>query len=154
MDGQPGELLLELEIVLPARRERIFAALTDPGRLARWWGPSGFTTPRIDVDARVGGSYRFTMKPPDGEPFHLAGRYLEIEPPCRLAFTFRWEEPTADDRETVVTLSLAGRVDETDETRVSLSQGMFATEERRTLHRNGWMESFVKLTALLQREAA
>jgi hypothetical protein len=25
----------------------------------------------------VGGWYRFTMQPPDGEPFHLSGQFLE-----------------------------------------------------------------------------
>jgi uncharacterized protein YndB with AHSA1/START domain len=53
------------------------------------------------------------MKPPDGQAFHLAGEFLEIDPPGRLVYTFRWEEPDPDDRETVVALALdaVGRVD-------------------------------------------
>jgi Activator of Hsp90 ATPase homolog 1-like protein len=67
-------------------------------------GPHGYTTPEIDLDLRVGGGYRFTMQPPDGDRFHLAGEFLKIEPPSRLVYTFRWEEPDPDDRETVVTI--------------------------------------------------
>jgi uncharacterized protein YndB with AHSA1/START domain len=33
------------------------------------------------------------MEPPEGEPFHLSGEYLEVQPPSRLANTFRWEPP-------------------------------------------------------------
>lgn len=119
---------LYLSRAFDAPRERIFTALTEPAELVEWWGPSGFTTPEIEVDLNVGGGYRFGMQPPDGELFHLVGRFLEIEPPSRLAYTFRWEEPDPDDRETVVRLSLKPAL--VDITELSLSQGQFATEAR------------------------
>ena len=106
MRGVSAPLVLELRWTFDAPRERIFTALTDPADLVKWWGPSGFTTPEIELDLSVGGGYRFGMQPPDGELFHLAGEFLEIDPPNRLAYTFRWEEPDPDDRETVVGLSL------------------------------------------------
>jgi uncharacterized protein YndB with AHSA1/START domain len=118
--------------------------------LRRWWGPSGFTIPEVELDLRVGGRYRFGMQPPDGEMFHLAGEFLAIEQPSRLVYTFRWEEPDPDDRETVVTLSL-GTDGKT--TAVSLSQGLFATEARLALHRSGWTDSFEKLRRLLAARA-
>lgn len=135
---------------LAAPRERIFRALTEPGVLAKWWGPSGFTTPEIDLDLRVGGGYRFRMQPPEGEAFHLAGEFLQLDPPRRLVYTFRWEEPDPDDRETVVTLSLDALG---DATRLSLSQGEFATDARLGLHRSGWTESLVKLRELVESDA-
>ena len=146
MDEQPGGLVLELTCVLEAPRERIFGLLTEPSELARWWGPRGFTTPEIALDLRVGGRYRFTMQPPEGDAFHLSGEFLEIAPPGRLVYTFRWDEPHPDDRETVVTLSLTAVGDATE---VSLSQGQFTTEERRALHRDGWSDSFERLGELL-----
>jgi uncharacterized protein YndB with AHSA1/START domain len=85
------------------------------------------------------------MTPPDGEPFHLSGEYLEIDPPWRLVYTFNWEEPTPDDAETVVDLSLGS--DGTG-TRLVLSQGPFRTGERLALHRDGWTESFEKLRSV------
>jgi uncharacterized protein YndB with AHSA1/START domain len=95
----------------------------------------------------VGGGYRFTMQPPSGDPFHLSGEFLEIEPPGRLVYTFRYEEPDPDDRETVVALSLD---DVADATEVSLSQGEFATEARLALHRSGWTDSWEKLRELIE----
>jgi uncharacterized protein YndB with AHSA1/START domain len=142
MDKQPRALLLNLECSLNAPRERIFSMLTEPVELAKWWGPRGFTTPEIELTLVVGGRYSFSMKPPDGDLFHLSGEFLEIHPPSRLVYTFRWEEPTPSDRETVVTLSL-----ETigDVTRLSLTQGLFSTEERLALHRSGWTDGFERL---------
>jgi uncharacterized protein YndB with AHSA1/START domain len=46
------------------------------------------------------------MQPPDGELFHLAAEFLEVDPPSRLVYTFRWEEPDPDDQETAVKLSV------------------------------------------------
>jgi uncharacterized protein YndB with AHSA1/START domain len=147
MNERAGGLVLELELVLGAPRQRVFRALTEPAELAKWWGPHGFTTPAIDLDLRVGGGYRFTMQPPGGEPFHLSGEFLQIDPPGRLVYTFRWDEPDPDDRETVVTLSL-GEV--ADATQVALSQGEFATEARLALHRGGWTDSLEKLRELIE----
>lgn len=146
MDDRSSALVLDLKCVLDAAPERIFRLLTEPVELARWWGPQGFTTPEADVDLSLGGGYRFTMQPPEGDAFHLSGEFIEIDPPRRLAYTFRWDEPDPDDRETVVVLTLDAAGEATE---VSLSQGEFATDARLELHRNGWSDGFEKLRALV-----
>jgi uncharacterized protein YndB with AHSA1/START domain len=151
MTGQQGRFVLERARVFDAPAERVFGLLTEPTQLAKWWGPHGFTTPEIQLDLRVGGSYRFTMQPPDGEAFHLSGDFLEIHPPDRLSFTFRWDEPDPDDRETVVVLSLDSLGGSTT---VSLTQAEFATEERLELHRSGWADSFEKLDLVLKTQGS
>ncbi len=152
--GEPasGPLELWLSRRLPAPRDRVFGALTRPDDVARWWGPRGFTTPEIELDLRVGGRYRFTMQPPDGDRFHVSGEFREIDPPSALAYTFRWDEPTPDDRETLVSLALdvAGAGAGTE---LTLRQGRFATDERLALHRGGWSDSLDALAALLAAEA-
>ena len=100
----------------------MFAACVDPEQLAAWWGPAGFTAPRVDLDAREGGLYRITMQPPEGDAFHLRGQFTRIDAPQCLVYTFEWEEPDPDDRETLVTLSF---LDDRDGTRLVLDQGMF-----------------------------
>ena len=141
-----GGLTLRLDRVLPAPRPRVFRACIEPAELARWWGPQGFTTPEIDLDLRVGGRYRFGMQPPDGELFYLSGEFREVEPPERLVYTFRWEEPDPDDRETLVTMSLR---DQGDSTEVVLVQSGFATEARRALHVDGWTDCLDRLQELM-----
>ena len=148
MSEPTGRFVLEQRRELDATPERVFNLLTEPGELVKWWGPHGFTTPEVSVDLRVGGAYRFTMQPPEGEAFHLSGEFIEIHPPVKLSLTFRWDEPDPDDRQTVVVLSLENIA---GATAVALSQGEFSTEERLELHRGGWSESFEKLEMVLNR---
>ena len=144
-------LTLQLKRVVAAHRRVVFRACTEPDELAQWWGPQGFTTPHIELDLRVGGRYRFAMQPPEGELFHLSGEFRAIEPPALLEYTFRWEQPDPDDRETVVNLTFqeAG-----GSTGIALVQSGFATEARRTLHDGGWSDSFDRLQDLLSQRRA
>jgi uncharacterized protein YndB with AHSA1/START domain len=139
-------LVLRLKRVLPAPRATLYRALTEPEELAKWWGPRGFTAPSVELDPHVGGSYRIAMQPPDGDLFYLSGEFREVDPPARLAYTFRWDPPDPDDRETVVTMSLQDRGEETE---VLFTQGEFATEERRALHEGGWTDGFGRLERVL-----
>ena len=135
---------------MPALPTVVFEALTDPDKLAKWWGPGGFTSPSIELDLRVGGGYRIAMQPPEGELFYLSGEFREIDPPRRLAYTFRWEDPDPDDQETLATLSLR---DQGESTGLVLHQGPFATEPRRALHDAGWTDSFERLHQLISARA-
>jgi uncharacterized protein YndB with AHSA1/START domain len=147
MNAPAGGLVLELQLVVDSPQERVFTALTESAEVATWWGPLGYSMAEIDLDLRVGGRYRFTMQPPSGDPFHIAGEFLEIEPPRRLVYTFSYEEPDPDDRQTVVALS----VEEVGHaSAVSLAQRGFATEARLELHRSGWTDSLEKLRALTE----
>jgi uncharacterized protein YndB with AHSA1/START domain len=143
---QSGDLIVELKRVLPAAPSVVFGAFSDPNELAKWWGPQGFTTPSLDFAPRAGATYRIEMQPPDGDSFYLTGEFREVDPPARLAFTFIWVDPDADDVETLVGLSF---LDLGRSTEVGLSQGPFKTEARRALHRDGWTDSFDKLEHLM-----
>jgi uncharacterized protein YndB with AHSA1/START domain len=144
--AQSEELALNMTRALRAPRSRVFAAFTEPEELAKWWGPRGFTAPSIEIDLRVGGSYRIAMQPPEGDLFFLTGAFREIDPPARLAYTFRWEDPTPDDRETLVTLSFR---DLGESTELVFTQGTFAAERRRALHEQGWTDGLDRLQELI-----
>ena len=139
-----AQLIVRLFGMVQAPPARVFEAMTDPEQVAKWWGPQGFTCPEVTLDLRVGGAYRIAMQPPDGELFHLTGKYVEIEPPSRLAYTFRWEPPDPDDRENVARLALRERDGATE---VALTHGPFATEARRELHKAGWTDTLVRLAS-------
>jgi uncharacterized protein YndB with AHSA1/START domain len=132
--------------VLHALPSAVFVAFSDANVLAKWWGPKGFDIPSLEFHPRVGEHYRIEMQPPEGEPFYLTGEFRAVAPPRRLAFTFVWEDPDPDDVETHVGLSFR---DLGGSTEVALTQGPFKTEERRSLHRDGWSDSFEKLERLL-----
>lgn len=72
----------------PARL--VFQAWTTPELLMRWWAPKGFgiTFLECELDARVGGKYRFVFHHPSFEkPMEFFGRYLEVTPHSRLVWT-------------------------------------------------------------------
>ncbi|MFE5759429.1 SRPBCC domain-containing protein [Streptomyces massasporeus] len=142
-----SDLRVRLRRALDGSCPAVFRELTDPRELARWWGPDGFTIPSVESDLRPGGAYRIAMRPPEGELFYLVGEFLEVEPPERLAYTFRWEDPDPEDRETVVTLSLHDI--DAARSELVLDQGDFASERRRALHEEGWSQGLGKLGELL-----
>jgi uncharacterized protein YndB with AHSA1/START domain len=137
--------------VLRAPRSLVFKALTEPDQLAKWWGPNGFTAPSVEIDLRVGGAYRIAMQPPEGDLFYLAGEFREVDPPARLVYTFRWEDPDPDDRETMVTLSLENLGESTE---LAFAQGTFAAERRRALHEEGWTDCLDRLQELMMASGA
>ena len=142
-------LSLELTRLFPAPRARVFEFFAGAVLLAEWWGPRGFSIPSIDFVPRVGGTYRIEMQPPDGDAFEVTGTFREVDIPSRLAFTFEWQPADPDDRETLAQLAF----EVTDDwTKVQLRQGPFKTEARRSLHRDGWTESFDKLAELVTQQ--
>ncbi|MEV6314020.1 SRPBCC domain-containing protein [Streptomyces sp. NPDC051776] len=147
-----GGLRLHLQHVFRAPRSVVFRTFTEPREVAKWWGPDGFAIPSVESDLRPGGAYRIAMQPPDGDVFCLVGEFLEVDPPERLSYTFRWEDPDPEDRETVVTLSFHELGNSS--AKLVFNQGDFATERRRTLHEEGWAQSLNKLDELLASAAS
>ena len=148
MAAEPGPLTLEMKRVVRAAPPVVFAAFSNPDQLAQWWGPKGFTAGRVVFDPRAGDSYRIEMRPPEGDPFYLAGEFREVDPPARLAYTFAWEDPDPDDVETLVELSFR---DLGEATEIGFTQGAFKTEARRELHRDGWTDTFDRLEQFVTR---
>ena len=64
--------------------EAVFAAIADPVRLARWWGPAGFTNTFHSFEFKPGGAWRFTMHGPDGKDYPNESTFLEIVPHSRV----------------------------------------------------------------------
>lgn len=63
---------------LPAPPEAVFAAIREPERLARWWGPKGFANTFHTFEFRPGGAWIFTMHGPDGTDYPNQSEFLEI----------------------------------------------------------------------------
>ncbi len=77
---------LAVERAIDAERETVFRAWIEPARLARWWGPRGFTNPVCEIDARDCGSMRVEMRGPDGTVYPMAGVFGEIVANEKLIF--------------------------------------------------------------------
>ncbi len=65
--------------VVKTSAAEVFAALSDPARVARWWGPDGFASTIHEFPLHVGGTWRLTLHGPDGANYPNEYRVLRIE---------------------------------------------------------------------------
>jgi uncharacterized protein YndB with AHSA1/START domain len=73
--------------VFDAPKRLVFEAWTKSEYVQSWFTPAPLTTPACVVDARVGGVFRVVMRTPDGTEFPMDGRYTEIVPDSRIAWS-------------------------------------------------------------------
>ncbi len=73
--------------LLNAPREKVYQAWTTPELMKQWFAPKPWTTSRVEVDLRPGGSTLVVMKSPEGQEFPNPGIYLEVIPGKKLVFT-------------------------------------------------------------------
>ena len=87
--SEPSPIRRELTLTrrFDAPRRLVFACWTEADRLARWWGPAGFTNPICRIDPRPGGEIYILMRAPDGSEFPMTGTFREVVSPERLVFT-------------------------------------------------------------------
>jgi uncharacterized protein YndB with AHSA1/START domain len=72
------------ERLIPATPREVFAAFEEPDRLARWWGPDGFTNTFERFDFTPGGRWVFVMHGPNGASYPNESVFREIEPDARI----------------------------------------------------------------------
>ena len=138
-----NDRVLELERLIPATPERLFAYWTEPDLLVKWFGPEGFDIPSHRLDVRPGGRWSTTMRAPDGKLRTVSGIYNTVDPPRRLVFTWGWDDDSGvRGHETEVTVTFEPTP---GGTRLKLVQQVFQGKEVRDLHNGGWAGSFNKL---------
>ena len=52
--------------------------MSDPNRVARWWGPNGFTSTIHQFDFEPGGTWLLTMHGPDGKDYPNESRFMRL----------------------------------------------------------------------------
>jgi uncharacterized protein YndB with AHSA1/START domain len=66
--------------LIAASAAEVFAAMSDAARVARWWGPAGFSNTIHLFEFRPGGKWLLTMHGPDGKDYPNESRFTRIEP--------------------------------------------------------------------------
>jgi uncharacterized protein YndB with AHSA1/START domain len=142
----PRELVVTRRFDAPPRR--IYEAWTTPDLLRHWWAPSSFgiTLLSCEIEARVGGAYRFVFGlPASDQTMAFHGHYLDVIPNSRLVWTNE-ESPEGS----VSTLTLH---DEGGQTRLVLQDlypsGAALDEALESGSTGGFAEQFDQLDRLL-----
>ena len=125
---------LSIERTYQASAQAVFDAWTSEEVIRRWWqAERSWQTSEAQVDLRLGGVVRVVMRDPEKDVEHGGGgRYTEIDPPTRLAFTWLWD---GDTRRTLIEIEF----EESDgATTVRFTHSGLWDEEAVRSHRRGW----------------
>lgn len=126
---------LRISRILPVPTGRAWAALTRPDELAAWFWPPRLN-PRATADPRPGGEYRI-----EGTGLAVSGRYIEVDEPRRLVFTWQWD---GDETESVVTIDLVALDGKAE---LTLAHDRLDGDEDRDNHVLGWADCLDRLAS-------
>ena len=105
----PTDRELVLTRIFNAPRNLVFDAFTKPELLRRWFGPRGWSLVGCEVDARVGGTWRFVLRGPDGRDMGMRGVYLEFVPPERSVHMESFDDYPGELKVTATFIEHAGK---------------------------------------------
>lgn len=131
---EAGSTPAVVQRLLPASPEIVFDQWLDPDALAEWMCPRPARATRIDIDASVGGRLRIDIDE-RGLQFSVTGRYVDLDRPRRLSFTWScstWPDPAL---ESLVTVTLEPRGQ--DQTLMTIHHALLPPELI-AQHHHGW----------------
>lgn len=79
-----SDRLIAIERTVPHGPDAVYRAFSDPARLAKWWGPNGFTNTFEVFEFSEGGVWNFVMHGPDGSHHRNESVFLALEPGRKL----------------------------------------------------------------------
>ena len=130
MAKSADSMRVEVRRRMPAPRDIVFEAWTDPEGLRHWMCPGDVISAEAALDVRVGGNFRLVMKSKTAEHVHT-GTYQVVDPPAKLVFTW-----TANNQpQTLVTVEFLDRGEETE---LVLTHEGFAQSDIAQRYQGGW----------------
>ena len=127
------QILITREFAAP--RRLVYKAWTTPELVKRWWSGLRGEVTSVEIDLRVGGSWRYVMVANEGFEVAFHGEYREIVPNERLVSTEVYEGfPDAEALDTLTLTEQDGRT-----TMTILVQ--HSSKEHRDAHIDSGMES-------------
>ena len=140
---------VRLHRVLRCPPERVYRAFIEPGALAKWIPPYGFTCTVHHLDARVGGTFRMSFHNFSGGGGHaFGGEYLELVPNERIRYTDKFDDPNLPGT-IEVTVSLAPVLCGTE---LNVTQAGIPELIPLEMCYLGWQESLAQLATLVEPE--
>lgn len=90
----PSDREIAMSRTFNAPRSLVFDAYTKPELVKRWLGVfGGWSLDICEIDLRVGGTYRYVWRGPDGVSMGMGGEYREVVAPERIAATEQFDDP-------------------------------------------------------------
>src|ERR1700722_17365578 len=144
-DSIEGKYRLSIRRRMPASRDVVFDAWTDPQGLREWMCPGDAVSADAKPDLGVGGSYRIVMKGKTRDYIHT-GVYQVVERPSKLVFTWSREE---DEAPTLVTVEFVALGEESE---LVLTHERFQDAEVMKRYQGGWGQIAEKFASYLGKQ--
>ena len=141
----PASDTLHITRLFPCSLQRLWNAWSDWPTALKWWGPADWPAAFMEADFRVGGEWRAELRSAKGESLWQSGRFLEIEPPKHLVFTFKWDSDNHEDGAGVETHVRITFAETPDGARMDFTQSQLKSAESVTGHTHGWQSTFDRL---------
>ena len=87
----PADTQILITREFDAPKHLVWKAYTTPDLIARWWGGEHGKVTSVEVDLRVGGTWRYVLTANEGFEVAFHGEYREISEPERLVNTEIYE---------------------------------------------------------------
>ena len=139
---ETSEHTMRLTRVIAADPKTVFSAWTEPEHMKHWSAPEGMEVPFVELDLRVGGTFKLTMRNSEGQDVKAFGEYRVVDPPRRLSYTWDWENEEHHMGETLITVDF-NPVD--GGTEGIMTHEFFPTEKFAADHTHGWTSCLNRL---------
>ncbi len=123
--------------------DKVWTAWSTESGLRSWWGPRDMTLPGCEIDFRVGGAYRMTMRGADGTEYPFHGTYKDIVKNERIVFD-------ADIGAGEPILTTVTFIPEGDRTRLVVNQTVPRDKNAAAGQQVGWNGSLAKLAEMVE----
>jgi len=128
----------------PADPEMVFAFVTQPDHLLKWWGPEGVSITDHTLDFSRPGDWVSVMVNAEGKRFKVSGEVKTIDPPHSVEFTWGWhDENDIRGHDSLVRFEVVP--DGAGGTHFTLLHTGLADDESAANHNMGWNSALAKL---------
>jgi uncharacterized protein YndB with AHSA1/START domain len=153
MPEKRNELVITRTFAVP--RALVWRAFTQPAHIQQWWVPDGFIGDACQIDLRAGGAFDLTLVAPDGMRYPCRGTFVEVVKEARLVLEGEAVEGhpcgAGIPPRSRVTMTFAAQGQHTLLTHhTRFLDATRLTAAANAGYRQGWEDSFDRLTQLLQ----
>ena len=142
---------VHLHRVLRAKPEKVYRAFLEPGAMAKWIPPYGFTCTVHQMEAVVGGRFKMSFHNfTSGDAHSFGGEYLELKPNELIRYTDVFDDPNLPGV-LLVTVTLQPVICGTE---IRITQSGIPAMIPLEMCTLGWQESLAQLATLVEPDIA
>lgn len=129
---------------------RLFELLSTPSHLEAWFSPADdIPVTVLQHEFKVNGSYQLRYTQPDGSHVEVAGKFIQIEPPTLICFTWEWQQ--GDEHAAIPTLVTWLLKEREQGCELTVLHERLPDQDYFARHQSGWLGALQRLRTLSAR---